>query len=87
MEDTKPARRDDVIVQLRADLRCIQPALPSTWPDSLLFQADLGLDSLDLFELVARLEQRYQILIDDTDLPGFVSIDAIADFVCAQTDA
>jgi acyl carrier protein len=87
MDDQKPACRDDVIVQLRADLCCIQPRLPSTWPDSLLFQADLGLDSLDLFELVARLEQRYQILIDDTELPGFVSLEAMADFVCAHTQS
>jgi acyl carrier protein len=40
------------------------------------YRADLNLDSLDLVELVARLEQRYGLLVPDADLPQFVSIDA-----------
>ena len=80
----EPTERDEVTVQLRADLCRIQPRLPRTWPNNSLFKADLGLDSLDLVEFVARVEQRYGMLIVDTDLPSFVSLDAIADYICAR---
>jgi acyl carrier protein len=84
MEERARTQRDEVTVQLQADLCRIQPRLPRTWPNSSLFQADLGLDSLDLVELVARVEQRYGILIADTDLPSFVSLDAMVDYICAR---
>lgn len=74
-------RRDEIISQLRVELRRIQPLLPEHWPANALFQGDLGLDSLDLVELVARIEQRHGILIDDTNLPNFVSLDAVADYL------
>ena len=77
-------QRDGVIVQIRDDLRRIQPRLPETWPTDALFQSDLGLDSLDLVELVARVEQRYSMLIADTDIPSFISLDAMADHICMQ---
>ena len=85
--DTPPSAHDSrihVIEGLRADMRDIRPALPPTWPSHLLFKNDLGLDSLDLVELMARIEQRYQILIEDSDLPLFVSLDAMADYLCAR---
>jgi acyl carrier protein len=77
-------QRDSVIVQIRDDLFRIQPRLPESWPTDALFQADLGLDSLDLVELVARVEQRYGILIDDADIPNLISLDAMADHICAR---
>lgn len=77
-------QRDNVIVELRDELFRIQPRLPETWPTGALFQADLGIDSLDLVELVARVEQRYGILINDTDIPNFISLDAMADHICAR---
>ena len=84
MEMSERTERHEVTIQLRADLRLIQPLLPQTWPSTSLFQADLGLDSLDLVELVARVEQRYGLLIADTDLPLFVSLDALADYILAR---
>jgi acyl carrier protein len=77
-------QRNELIAQVRAVLRSIQPRLPLTWPDGLLFQADLNLDSLDLVELVARIEQQYGLLIPDSDLQGFISLDAMADYLCAR---
>lgn len=79
--------RDGVVTSLRAELRDIRPALPETWEPGLLFQAELGLDSLDLVELVARIEQSYQIMILDSELPNFISLDALADYICARTYA
>jgi len=80
-------QRDQVIAQLRDDLCRIQPRLPQTWPSSSLLQADLGVDSLDLVELVARIEQRYDMLIADTDIPNFISLDAMADYICTRKPA
>lgn len=80
-------RREEIVGQLRVELRRIQPLLPEQWPSNALFQADLGLDSLDLVELVARIEQQHNRLIDDVDLPCFVSLDAIADYLCARKGA
>jgi acyl carrier protein len=76
--------RDDLMAKLRAELRSIQPRLPQTWATGLLFTTDLGLDSLDLVEMSARLEQRYGLLIPDTELRSFVSLDAVADYLCAH---
>jgi len=76
--------RDEVVTSLREELRGIRPGLPDDWPPALLFQSELGLDSLDLVELVARIEQNHQMLIPDADLPNFISLDALADYVCAR---
>lgn len=80
-------RREEMISQLRAELRRIQPLLPEHWPANALFQSDLGLDSLDLVELVARIEQQHGLLIDDADLPNFVSLDAVADYLSTRNGA
>jgi acyl carrier protein len=85
-ETLQPAAidRDAVIEALRAELHRIQPRLPQHWPGNLRFKSGLGLDSLDLAELVARVEQRYGVMIPDNDLPGFVSLDEMADYLCAK---
>jgi acyl carrier protein len=79
--------RDALVEQLRAELRSIRPRLPAAWPDAALFKADLDLDSLDLVELVARAEQQHGVLIPDADLKDFVSLDAMADYLCARIAA
>ena len=88
-ETLQPAaiQRDAVIAMLRTELHRIQPRLPQDWPANLQFKSDLGLDSLDLVELVARVEQHYGLMIPDRDLPGFVSLDVMADYLCARIRA
>ena len=81
--DVSAAARDGVLAFLREELRLIRPALPATWPDDARFKSDLGLDSLDLVELVARAEQRFERYIGDQDLPALVSLAAMADYLCA----
>ena len=76
------ATRDDALMFLRDELRLIRPTLPATWPDDARFKSDLGLDSLDLVELVARAEQRFERYIGDADLPSLVSLAAMADYLC-----
>jgi acyl carrier protein len=77
--------RDQLIGAMREELRRISPQLPADWPASALYRSDLDLDSLDLVELVARIEQHYGLLIPDSDLACFVSLEATADYVIAKT--
>jgi acyl carrier protein len=72
---------------LSDELRAIKPTLPAELPTSALFRRELNLDSLDLVELVARIEQRYGVLIPDADLPEFVSLDATSRYVLARMGA
>lgn len=76
---------DDAITQfLRAELRSIKPALPPDWPPAAQFKQDLNLDSLDLVEVVARIEQRYELMIPDADLPGFTSLEALHAYIAER---
>lgn len=76
--------RTEVVAFLHSELREIKPHIPAQWPTNALFKADLDLDSLDLVELIARIEQRYRVLIPDTELEHFMSVDAIADYLCKR---
>ena len=51
--------------------------------DEPLFGTGLGLDSIDALELVAMLEQEYDILIEERGVAdkAFASVRALADFV------
>lgn len=69
------------------ELRTIRPSLPAQWPLAARYKADLALDSLDLVELVARLEQRYGLLVPDADLPRFVSVEATVHYVAERQGA
>jgi len=71
---------------LRAELRSIRKALPEEWPVTALFKEELGFDSLDLVELVARIEQRYGLVIPDPDLEGFVSLEALRGYIVEHVE-
>lgn len=51
--------------------------------DDALFEAGLGLDSIDTLELVAMLEQDYGIVIQERAIAekAFASVRALAEFV------
>ena len=76
---------DEMLVFLRAELRSIKKTLPAEWPLSARFKEDLSFDSLDLVELVARIEQRYKLMIPDPDLAGFVSLEALHAYVAERS--
>lgn len=71
---------------LIGELRAIRPSLPAEWHLRALYQADLNLDSLDLVELVARIEQRYGLLVPDADLPEFISLDATLRYIAGRIE-
>ena len=48
------------------------------------FKADLGADSLDLFELVTNLEDEYEIEIPSEELENLTTVGAVADYLKAK---
>ncbi|SFN32939.1 acyl carrier protein [Nitrosospira briensis] len=84
-EPTTARMNDDQVLSfLRSELRAIRPTLPPTLPVQANFRTDLLLDSLDLVELVARIERRYALIIPDQDLPEFVSLEATVRYIFAR---
>ena len=69
---------------LKDELRAIRPSLPAEWPLAARYTADLNLDSLDLVELVARIEQRYGVKVPDIDLQLFQSLEATLHYLKAR---
>jgi acyl carrier protein len=67
---------------IRRELRSIRrDKLPPMWDDDSSYRDDLGLDSLDLVEMVARLEQVTGMFVPDEDFAKLTSIAATADYV------
>jgi acyl carrier protein len=70
---------------IRRELRSIRrDKLPPDWDDDSHFRDDLGLDSLDLVEMVARLEQATGIFVPDEDVAQLMSISSTVDYVRAR---
>ncbi|MFN0175386.1 MAG: acyl carrier protein [Saprospiraceae bacterium] len=75
---------EQLIAQLRNELRGIKPLLPDDLAATDNFRNDWNLDSLELVEFVARIEQQYSILIPDEDLAELVSLQASAKYLQAK---
>ena len=50
------------------------------------FKDDLGVDSLDLLELVMAFEEEYNIELNPEELEGIVTVGDIAEFIKKYTD-
>lgn len=48
------------------------------------FKEDLGVDSLDLFELVMAFEEEFGLEIPSEDLEGLLTIQDVADYLSAH---
>ena len=84
---TAPAGYDDeeFRARIRRELRSIRrDKLPPEWNDDSSFRGDLGLDSLDLVEMVARLEQATGLFVPDGDVAKLTSVAATAGYVRAR---
>ena len=83
-----PAGQADLVALIRRELSDIRPQkLAGEWSDAARFIDDLGLDSLDLVELVARLEQSTGLYVPDEDLKLLTSVADTAAYVRSrQTD-
>ena len=75
-----------LVDRLRFDpLRATELTLETTLPRGV--DGSLGLDSLDFIELSVAIEERFGIVIDDTqDLTDdFLSFDSLSRFILAKT--
>jgi len=71
----------DIIQQLRLELSIVKPQITNDIRDTDSFRDDWGLDSLELVEFVARIEQTFRIMIPDKDLQELRSLDATAAYL------
>ena len=53
----------------------------NTITEGSLFKEDLGVDSLDLFELVMALEEEFGVEIPTEDLEALTTVGAVAKYV------
>lgn len=71
----------DVLDVLRAEIRKVKDTLPDDVDPGALLMTDLGLDSLDVVEFVARIEELYRVSVPDEDWQALSTLGRIADYV------
>ena len=72
MDTTEKAQRVLALISAKADIEVEEIKMDNTW-------ADLGIDSLDVFELIMDMEKEFFISIPDEDTHNFITVgDAIA---------
>ena len=76
----------NVIRLLRMTLRQIKPRLPENFDAHDNFKQDWGLNSRDLVEYVARIEQHFMITVPAEDLEQMVSIQAVLNYLFSKTE-
>lgn len=57
---------------------------PSRITPQSAIQKDLGADSLDILQLLMKIEDEYGIVIPDEELAGFVTVQDVVDFLDKQ---
>jgi acyl carrier protein len=77
-------QRDDVLAVLRSQLLSVNGDVPTDLGGELGLADDVGLDSLDIVEFVARVEEHYRVSVPDEDWQSLTTLDAIADYVLAH---
>lgn len=78
---------ETVLTILRQQLKSVKPQLPHFLPVEDNFRKDWNLDSLDLVEFVARIEQEFSIMIPDQDLPEFSSLQNAVHYIQTHISA
>lgn len=77
--------RNELQALIKSELRSIQPdKLPADWSEHALLREDLALDSLDLVEMIARLEQATGVFVPDVDVPQLATVHATAEYLLAR---
>lgn len=80
--------REEVFAVLREELQAMKKhAAAERMSEHAHFKNDMGLDSLDIVEFVARAELRYRVHVPDEDFPRLDSIGKVIDYVLAHSEA
>jgi len=78
--------KEMLVARLRFDpQRAAEVTLETTLPKSV--EGSLGLDSLDILELLFGIEEQFRIVIDEREdlTADFVSLDSLSRFVLTKT--
>ena len=73
--------REAILKDLQEKIHSIKPGLPMDFPPDDHFKDRWHLDSLDLVELVARVEYTHQLNIPDADLEKFTTLNNIVNYL------
>lgn len=72
--------KNSIINTILTHFRDVKPKLKIDSNDSN-FKEELGVDSLDMAEFVARIEQEYRIEIPDTDWSQIATVNLMAEYI------
>ncbi len=78
MSAAVPTTRDEMIDLLQAELHDVNAEIPRELPADRELIGELGVDSLDVVEFVARLEYRFRFVVPDDEWQQLATLDAIA---------
>ena len=79
--------RDEVMKLVRDHLSTELEVAPDRIQPETRFREDLDADSLDLYELVMELEDRYGIRVSEEEAAEIETVGDAVDFVCARVPA
>lgn len=79
--------RDEVMGMVRDHLVAELEVEPARITPETRFREDLDADSLDLYELVMELEDRYGIRVSEEEAAEIATVGDAVDFVCARAPA
>ncbi len=76
--------RTELLDLLRGQLRKVNPAVPADLAPDVELMSELRLDSLDVVEFVARVEEHFRFAVPDDQWKKLSCLGRIADYVLAQ---
>jgi acyl carrier protein len=79
--------REEVMTLVRNHLTTELEVPPEKIQPETRFREDLDADSLDLYELVMELEDRYGIRVSEEEAAEIETVGNAVDFVCARVPA
>ncbi len=79
--------REEVMTLVRSHLSTELEVAPEKIQLETRFREDLDADSLDLYELVMELEDRYGIRVSEEEAADIETVGDAVDFVCARVPA
>jgi acyl carrier protein len=79
--------REEVMTLVRTHLSTELEVAPEKIQPETRFREDLDADSLDLYELVMELEDRYEIRVSEEEAADIETVGDAVDFVCARVPA
>ena len=84
MSSTAPTTHAEMLALLRDELHAVNAEIPADLPADRGLTDDLGVDSLDVVEFVARLEHRFRFVVPDDEWQGLATLDQIAAYALGR---